>query len=277
MPESRSIFISYRRRDASAIARWLEETIEQNFGKSSVFIDTDAIEMADEWPARIQDALDKASVMLVLIGPDWLRSHDEYGSRRLDNPKDWVRMEILHALEKGLKIYPILISKADLPEAKGLPEELRPLLNHQSFNLREAEWRTDIAQLLKKLEADGMMRIAPQVHYPAPFKKAEALSEKELEEFCEQHREWKLVSRTVPSGEKRLELMRIYEFRSFEDAIHFMFAAARHISRIDHHPDWENIWRTLTVWLTTWDIGHRPSHYDVEVAQYLDELFENYV
>lgn len=72
-------------------------------------------------------------------------------------------------------------------------------------------------------------------------------------------------------------LMRSFEFASFEDAMHFMFSATRHIGRVDHHPDWENIWRTITIWLTTWDIGHKPSHYDVELAQYLDELFENYV
>lgn len=71
--------------------------------------------------------------------------------------------------------------------------------------------------------------------------------------------------------------MRSFEFASFEDAMHFMFSATRHIGRVDHHPDWENIWRTITIWLTTWDIGHKPSHYDVELAQYLDELFENYV
>lgn len=78
-------------------------------------------------------------------------------------------------------------------------------------------------------------------------------------------------------GEKRTELLRTYEFASFEDAIHFMFAATRHISKIDHHPDWENVWRTITIWLTTWDIGNKPSHYDLELAQYLDELFEPYV
>lgn len=93
--QTKSIFISYRRRDASTVARWLGETIEQNFGKGSVFIDTDAIEIGDEWPERIETALKKASALIVLIGAEWLRSHDEFGRRRLDNPKDWVRKEII--------------------------------------------------------------------------------------------------------------------------------------------------------------------------------------
>jgi len=69
--------------------------------------------------------------------------------------------------------------------------------------------------------------------------------------------------------------MRTFDFESFDDAIHFMSTASRFIDRIDHHPEWTNIWRTLIVYLTTWDIGHKPSMLDVDVAAYLDELYEN--
>ena len=88
---------------------------------------------------------------------------------------------------------------------------------------------------------------------------------------------WELDDKRVgPNRKKKLELMRTYEFASFEDAIHFISTAARHISKVDHHPDWENIWRTITVWLTTWDIGHKPSTYDVELAHYLNKLYKDY-
>ena len=55
-----------------------------------------------------------------------------------------------------------------------------------------------------------------------------------------------------------------------------MSVAARHISTVEHHPRWENIWRTVTVWLTTWDIGSQPSVLDIELAGYLDQLFKPY-
>jgi pterin-4a-carbinolamine dehydratase len=236
--QSKSIFINYRRRDSSAIARWLGETIEQNFGKASVFIDTDAIEMGDEWPDRIDTALKRASALIVVIGPEWLRSHDEFSRRRLDNPKDWVRKEIIYALENKLTIIPLLVSNAEMPES---------------------------------------VRTAPQIRYPKPAKYPRSLTEEELGEFLEQHSAWRLIARIGAKGEKRTELMRTYEFASFEDAIHFMFSATRHISKVNHHPDWENIWRTVTVWLTTWDIRHNPSHYDIELAQYLDDLYSTYV
>jgi len=275
--QTKSIFVSYRRRDASAIARWLAETIGENFGRASVFIDTDAIEIGEQWPEEIQAALNKSSTLIVIIGPEWLRSHDEAGRRRLDNPKDWVRKEIIYALEKQLTVVPVLVSNAELPRTEELPKPLRGLLNHQAFELRVEQWQIDIQQLLDRLETIGFLRTAPQIRYPKPAKNPTTLSEEQLLQFLEQHTSWRLIARVGLKGEKRTELMRTFEFASFEDAIHFMFAATRHIGKIDHHPDWENIWRTITVWLTTWDIGHKPSHYDVELAQYLDELFENYL
>jgi pterin-4a-carbinolamine dehydratase len=274
---SKSIFIGYRRRDASAVARWLGETLEQNFGKGSVFIDTDAIEVGGEWPERIEAALKVASVLIVLIGTEWLRAHDEFGRRRIDNPKDWVRKEIIYALDNNLKVLPVLVSNASLPESEGLPKTLRPLLNHRAFHLRTEQWEADIAQLLNILEQLGFVRTRPTIRYPKPAKYPSALTDKELKEFLEQHSTWKPVNRVGTKGEKRTELMRSYEFASFDDAMHFMLSAARHISNINHHPDWENIWRTVTVWLTTWDIGCKLSHYDIELAQYLDEIYGSYL
>src|SRR6188472_2392261 len=87
---------------------------------------------------------------------------------------------------------------------------------------------------------------------------------------------WRVVSRQSDKGEK-IELMRTFEFESFHDLIHFMNTAARFIDRIDHHPEWTNIWRTLVVYLTTWDIGFKPSMLDVDLAAYLDDLYKNYV
>ena len=71
-------------------------------------------------------------------------------------------------------------------------------------------------------------------------------------------------------------LLRSYRFRSFEDAIHFMATASRFIVRTEHHPAWANIWRTVTVRLTTFDIGHKPSVFDSRLAEYLDDLYREY-
>jgi pterin-4a-carbinolamine dehydratase len=70
--------------------------------------------------------------------------------------------------------------------------------------------------------------------------------------------------------------MRTYAFESFLDAIHFINTASRFIDLKDHHPEWTNIWRTVVVYLSTWDIGRKPTILDADVATYLDRLYENY-
>jgi pterin-4a-carbinolamine dehydratase len=58
--------------------------------------------------------------------------------------------------------------------------------------------------------------------------------------------------------------------------MNFMHVASKHISEVQHHPRWENVWRTVVVWLSTWDIGHKPSRLDIELAQFLENLRRGY-
>jgi pterin-4a-carbinolamine dehydratase len=246
------------------------------FGASAVFIDTDAIRIGDEWPTRIENALQRATVLIATIGPDWLHLADEDGRRRLDLPDDWVCNEIKYAINHKLVVVPLLVSRAQLPKRSALPPQIASLSNYQTFELRDTHWDNDVNQLLSTLERNGFHHIGPRVSYPRPYVRPEPLSPEELAEIC--RKGWEVVVSPIPGNEplKRTELMRVYEFASFEAALEFMSEASKFISSFNHHPRWENIWRNVTVWLTTWDIGHKPSHYDLELAQYLDSLFERY-
>jgi hypothetical protein len=122
------VFVSYRREDSGSIARHLAETLSRAFGPNSVFIDTDSIRAAQNWKNEIDKALHESSVVLVVIGPRWLFLQDPDGRRRIDNEDDWVRAEILAAVEPGKTMLPVLVSGAVLPAEKALPERLRPLL-----------------------------------------------------------------------------------------------------------------------------------------------------
>jgi 4a-hydroxytetrahydrobiopterin dehydratase len=95
-----------------------------------------------------------------------------------------------------------------------------------------------------------------------------ALPPDELEAALRTLPAWRLVT-----TDGRVELTRSYEFPSFPAAIRFMAAAVEPIEALNHHPRWENAWRTVTVWLCTWDAGHRPSALDLELARTLDALF----
>src|SRR5262249_22474692 len=155
-----------RRGVSSAVARWLAEAIAAAFGPHSVFIDSDAIRVGDDWPARIDAALHAASVLIVVVGPSWLRMADEHGRRRLDLEDDWVRTEVLHALAHKRPLLPLLVSQATLPAREGLPPALAPLLNHQAFEMRDDHWQADLQALLRALEGLGFRRLHPGAGLP---------------------------------------------------------------------------------------------------------------
>ena len=85
---------------------------------------------------------------------------------------------------------------------------------------------------------------------------------------------WTIVTSPLPDEHPkvRTELCRAFRFATFGQAIAFMQAAVPFIDQLNHHPRWENAHRTVTVWLTTWDIGHAVSNLDFELARHLDAL-----
>lgn len=272
-------FVSYRRTDSSAASRWLASSIARTFGSQSVFIDTESIRMSDDWPQRIHDALTAATLLIPVIGPGWLSSTDEHHRRRIDKEDDWVRNEILHALETKIRILPVLLSRTPMPDAKALPAALNTLVRSQAFELRDEHWETDLSLLLSSMEQLGFRRMSAEaVRYPTPMVTLRELTAAELHTALQQLPEWKCVTSDLPNspGRQRTELFRTYEFASFEDALAFMSTAVSRISEMQHHPRWENIWRTVSVWLSTWDIGHKPSELDVQLASYFDSLRGQY-
>jgi pterin-4a-carbinolamine dehydratase len=208
-----------------------------------------------------------------------LRIADQHGMRHIDKSDDWVRTEVCHGLTQGLRIVPLLVTGATLPEQGALPEAMRGLLDHQALEVRDATWEEDLGRLLERLDQIGFERLVQRIEFPVPVVRQKALDPLEIDAAVSRLRDWKVASSAIPGEplKRQIEIITKYEFDSFEDAMHFMISATRHISKVNHHPRWENIWRTVTVALSTWDIGHKPSAYDIELAQYLDTLYANYV
>jgi 4a-hydroxytetrahydrobiopterin dehydratase len=70
----------------------------------------------------------------------------------------------------------------------------------------------------------------------------------------------------------RSALVRSFRFPSFLAAIEFMRASAADIDRRNHHPEWSNVYQTVTIRLTTHDAGNKVTKADVELAHYLDRM-----
>jgi CHASE2 domain-containing sensor protein len=151
-------FISYRREQSSWPAGVLKNELATRFGVERVFMDSESLHAGEQWPHRIEEAVRSCSVLLALIGPEWADARDSEGNRRLDNPRDWVRLEIETALQTvQVAVVPVLLDGAALPRAEDLPESLRPLLDHQAVALSAAGWNAELDRLLESIR-DGRVR-----------------------------------------------------------------------------------------------------------------------
>lgn len=144
------IFISYRRDDSPGFAGRLAEDLDAAFGADQVFRDIDDIRPGEDFVKAITSHLQSVDVLLAVIGPDWLNASKD-GHRRLDDPEDFVRVEIQLALAAGKPVWPVLIGGVVMPRESDLPAALRGLARHQAVVLADASWRDDVARLVVAL------------------------------------------------------------------------------------------------------------------------------
>jgi TIR domain len=148
------IFISYRRSDASPYAGRLYDDLCRQFGPNQVFIDVDTIEPGVDFVDRVEGAVGNCDVLIAVIGKRWLTSTDTRRRRKPD-ARDWVQLEIATALERNVRVIPVLVQGASIPEEPELPEALRGLARRQAVELNDVRWRSDVARLIDKLDGES--------------------------------------------------------------------------------------------------------------------------
>jgi len=142
-----TLFISYRRDDASANAGRLYDWLERQFGRRNVFLDTQEIAPGDDFVQVLETRLAEADVLLAVVGPEWLESRNDAG-RRLDQADDFVRLEILTALNRGVRVIPVLVGDASMPPPAALPEALAAFSHCNAFSLRDDSFERDFNALV---------------------------------------------------------------------------------------------------------------------------------
>lgn len=150
------IFVNYRRNDTSGYAGRLYDALAAHSPAWYVFMDIDTIEPGVDFSEVIEHALESCDVVLSLIGPGWLQASDGHGHRRLEAPDDFVRMEILGALDRDVRVIPVLVGNARMPGSDELPPELARLSRRNAIELSDGRWHYDVGQLLAVL--DGIAR-----------------------------------------------------------------------------------------------------------------------
>jgi len=185
MAEPGRIFICYRREETAYSAGWLFDRMADRFG-GQVFKDVDSLEPGDDWVEVITRVVGSCDVLLALIGDRWLTITDEDGQRRLDDPDDFVRLEIEAALTRNVRVIPILVEGARMPRAAELPPSLAKLARRQALVLSPANF--DTSRLLRVLDKTlAEVRIAQEdaAAISAPAEKAPDREATELSEAPE--------------------------------------------------------------------------------------------
>jgi beta-lactam-binding protein with PASTA domain len=146
------IFISYRREESAGHAGRMYDRLRERFGRERVFMDVSAIEPGIDFGEAIERAVSSCAVLLVVIGRRWLECSDAAGRRRLDDPKDFIRLEVSAALRRTIRVIPVLVQDAAMPEESDLPDDLKLLVRRNAIEINDTHWDSDLSQLVETLE-----------------------------------------------------------------------------------------------------------------------------
>jgi hypothetical protein len=155
------IFINYRREESRWSARSLYDRLSASFNARQIFMDIDGIALGEDFVKAIERTVLECDVLIAVIGANWLASKDDLGNRRLDNPEDFVRMEIAIALSRDIRVIPVLMDGAPMPRPTELPDDLKPLVRRNALRISDTSFDGDcqrlvatIKQILEKAAAE---------------------------------------------------------------------------------------------------------------------------
>lgn len=163
------IFLSYRRSDTSGYAGRLYDQLSEAFGRKNVFMDLDDIAPGKDFSRVIEKSVGSCDYLLVLMGDQWLKSRDDEGKRRIDDPRDFVHREVSTALNKDIEVIPVIVKKAPIPTEKDLPGPLERLAGRQVHELTDARWEYDANKLIESLGGGTMVHKVSRSKWPRRF------------------------------------------------------------------------------------------------------------
>jgi hypothetical protein len=148
----KSIFLSYRAVDSVHATAAISAQLAEHFGRGCVFRDHDSLSPGALYPERIRGAMAACDTMLAVIGPHWLAARYPAGTRCLDDPKDWVRLELATAFRRRVPVVPLLLDQTPLPAPADLPRDVAALAVSTFWQIRHQTLRADVRGLIEQLD-----------------------------------------------------------------------------------------------------------------------------
>jgi hypothetical protein len=146
------VFISYRRNETKWAAGRLYDRLAEVIGGDNLFFDVSNIEPGEDFVARITEMVGRCDVLLAVIGPGWLSTVDSSGGRRLDRPNDLVRIEVRAALERNIRVIPMLVDGASMPDESQLPRDISALARRNAHDVSFKHFHVDLDSFIRVLQ-----------------------------------------------------------------------------------------------------------------------------
>ena len=146
------VFISYRRDDSAGHAGRLFDRLSDHFGPGQVFMDVEGIQPGVDYIEAVQEAVQSCDVLIAVIGKEWLEASDVTGGRRLDDAADLVGIEIATALDRNIRVIPVLVRGAREPPSTDLPDALKPLARRNALELSDTRFSSDVRRLVDAIQ-----------------------------------------------------------------------------------------------------------------------------
>ncbi len=249
------IFISYRRADSRKDAGRMYDRLAEAFGKENIFKDVDSIPLGKDFRGVLREAVAQCDVQLVIIGKQWLNIIGEDGTRRLENPGDFVRIEVESALQRdGCLVIPVLVDNAPMPNANDLPLDMRELAFKNATVVRDdPDFHNDVSRIIRDLQTQyGLDAPQKKRAQPAPKPAADVYDTIRAYYSARQERDWETartflaeIRANAPEGLFDVDAQEQYIWAEIEREE----AQKRYsIIRLMHeHDSPEQVWKALQV------------------------------
>ncbi len=175
------IFINYRRQDSEGYVGRLYDHLTLHFERNDVFMDVDDIKPGADFVKTLEDAVSGCDVFIAVIGPQWIHSANDDGTRRLDDWNNFVRIEIASAIRMNKVVIPVLVGRARMPAHKDLPEDIAALARRNAFELSHQRFGADMMNLVEAIRAVPSSFAKPPIDATALREKEAALKQVRLD------------------------------------------------------------------------------------------------
>ena len=279
-----TFFISYRREYTAPIALLLKSEIEKRLSFVRVLVDVAEIKIGEQFPARLRGMIEDSHVVIALVGKHWMAPA---GTPAREEHEDWVANELEYARLAPWRAPPADLSDlterlilpvfANCPgdfDQFAVPEALGYLCGLNIEHIGHANWPAMIGPLIEAVAQRCHVKMRSSADaYPAPKPskaRTQPISDEELLRTLryDDFHGWYIDNLGYADAQY---LVKKFEFHSFEQAIAFMALVADYCTLVSHHPEWRNVFKHVTVSLSTWDAGRRITIYDLNMALFINK------